>query len=118
MTRLVAQWRASGESRAAFARHRHIPVWTFWYWCRKLSVEPRTEGDAASLATFVPVGMAMEPDTLAIEIVWSGGERLDVRTSASADLVRAVVMALRSPCPPSVGAQAIRTLLGVGRPLA
>jgi hypothetical protein len=42
MTRLVAQWRASGESRAGFARRHHIPAWTFWYWCRKLSAEPRS----------------------------------------------------------------------------
>ena len=37
-------------------------------------------------------------DAPEIEIVWSGGERLHIRTGASADLVRAVVTALRSPC--------------------
>ena len=49
MTRLVAQWRASGESRASFARRHHIPAWTFWYWCRKLSAGP-TESDDTSAA--------------------------------------------------------------------
>ncbi len=96
MTRLVAQWRASGESRASFARRHHIPAWTFWYWCRKLSAGP-TESDDTS-ATFVPVHLAVERDAHVIEIVLTGGERLHVKTGASADLVRAVVTALRSPC--------------------
>ena len=97
MTRLVTRWRASGESGASFARRHHIPAWTFWYWCRKLAAESQTESvDAAP--TFVPVRVAADADAPAIEIVWSGGERLHIRTGASADLVRAVVMALRSPC--------------------
>jgi hypothetical protein len=97
MARLVAQWRASGESRARFARRHHLPAWTFWYWCRKLATEP-TESDDTLPATFVPVRMAVEPDASVIEIVWSSGERLHVRPGASADLVRAVVTALRAPC--------------------
>jgi transposase-like protein len=99
MARLVAQWRASGASAASFARRHHIPAWTFWYWCRKLSAESRMIGsDGTPLATFVPVRMAVEPDTPAIEIVLSGGEHLHVRPGASAELVRAVITALRSPC--------------------
>ncbi|SRR5713101_2826379 len=98
MARLVAEWRTSGESRAGFARRRRIPAWTFWYWCRKLAVEPGTESDHPSLATFVPVRLAVDPDVPVIEIVWSGGERLHLRPGAPADLVRAVVTALRSPC--------------------
>ena len=98
MTRLVRRWRASGESGASFARRHHIPAWTFWYWCRKLAAEPRTESVDPPSATFVPVRVAAESDASAIEIVWSGGERLHIRPGASADLVRAVVTALRSPC--------------------
>lgn len=98
MTRLVAQWRASGESGAGFARRHHIPAWTFWYWCRKRSAGPRTESDDPPPPAFVPVRMAGEPDAAMIEIVLTGGERLHVRAGASADLVRAVVTALRSPC--------------------
>lgn len=98
MTRLVAQWRASGESRAGFARRHHIPAWTFWYWCRKLSAEPRTDSGDTPPETFVPVRLAMDQDGPVIEIVFSGGEHLHVRLGASTDLVRAVVTALRSPC--------------------
>jgi len=98
MTRLVMRWRASGESGASFARRHHVPAWTFWYWCRKLAAEPRTEPVDPGRATFVPVHLAAESDAPVIEIVWSGGERLHIRTGASADLVRAAVTALRSPC--------------------
>ena len=98
MARLVAQWRVSGASRASFARRHHLPAWTFWYWCRKLSAAPRTESADTQLATFVPVRMAVEPDAHVIEIVLTSGERLHIRTGASADLVRAVVTALRAPC--------------------
>jgi hypothetical protein len=98
MTRLVAQWRASGESRAGFARRRHIPAWTFWYWCHKLSAEPRTGSADSPPASFVPVRVAVDADAPIIEIVLTSGERLHVRPGASVDLVRAVVRALRSPC--------------------
>jgi hypothetical protein len=100
MAHLVRHWRTSGESRAGVSRRRRIPAWTGWYWCRKLSVEPvaGTKSDTPPPATFVPVRLAVEPDASVIEIVWSGGERVQVRPGASADLVRAVVTALRSPC--------------------
>jgi hypothetical protein len=98
MRRLVKRWRAGGESGASFARRHHIPAWTFWYWCRKLAAEPRTESVDLPSAMFVPVRVAAEAAAAEIEIVWSGGERLHIRTGASADLVRAVVTALRSPC--------------------
>jgi hypothetical protein len=97
MARLVAQWRTSGESRAHFARRHHLPAWTFWYWCRKLSAGPTEFADTPP-ARFVPVRVAMEPDVPVVEIVWTGGERLHVRAGATADMVRAVVTALRSPC--------------------
>lgn len=98
MSRLVTQWRASGESQAGFARRHQIPAWTFWYWCRKLAVEPRAESADPPPATFVPVRMALDADAPVIEIVWGNGERLHVRPGAPADLVRAVVAALRAPC--------------------
>ena len=94
MTRLVAQWRKSGESGARFARRHHVHPWTFWYWCRKLSAE----SPEAKSATFVPVRVAMAPDASMVEVVLVGGERLHVHAGASADLVRVVLTALRSPC--------------------
>ncbi len=92
MARLVAQWRASGISQAAFARQHRIPTWTFWYWCRKLSTV------ASTTPTFVPVQLTADPPVAVLEIVFSGGERVQIRPGASADLVRAAVSALRAAC--------------------
>ena len=55
MRRLVALWRASGESGAGFARRHHVHPWTFWYWCRKQSTEAQAESLNTARATFVPV---------------------------------------------------------------
>jgi len=94
MARLVAQWRTSGESGASFARRHHIPAWTFWYWRRKLSATPASEPPRVP---FVPVQVAVDESPV-MELVFSGGERLQVRAGASAELVRAAVSALRSAC--------------------
>jgi len=98
MARLVTQWRQSGESQASFARRHHIPGWTFWYWCRKLSDEPRTDAAETGPSVFVPVRVASDPLASALEIVFNGGERLHVNAGATADLVQAAVAALRSRC--------------------
>ena len=96
MARLVAQWRKSGEAGASFARRHQIPAWTFWYWQRKLSGTSAVA--PAPAPTFVPMQVTAERGESVIEIVLSGGERLEVRAGASADLVRAAVSALRSAC--------------------
>jgi hypothetical protein len=96
MVRLVAQWRRrGGESAASFARRHRVSPWAFWYWQRKLSARPVPE--TPTPATFVPVQVAVD-EAPVIELVFSSGERLQVRAGASADLVRATVSALRSAC--------------------
>ena len=96
MARLITQWRKSGESGASFARRHQISTWKFWYWSRTLA------NDAANARTpaarFVPVQITREDRPVVVEIVLGGGERLQVRVGASADLVRAAVSALRSSC--------------------
>jgi len=44
------------------------------------------------------VHLAEDPATPVVDIVLAGGERLHVRPGASADLLRAVVTALRAGC--------------------
>lgn len=97
MARLIVKWRKSGDSGASFARRHRIPTWTFWYWQRKLSTAPAPEATSAS-ATFVPVQVASEADLPVIEVVLTGGERLQVRAGASAELVQATLRVLRSAC--------------------
>ena len=98
MGRLVRQWRASGGSRASFARRHRIPTWTFWYWCHKLANEaPAADARSAGATAFVSVRVAEATDTV-LEIALSGGAQVQVRAGASAELVRAAVLALRSAC--------------------
>jgi hypothetical protein len=68
--------------------------WAFWYWQRKLSA---TSAPEPPPAPFVPVQVTVD-DSPVIELMFSSGERLQVRAGASADLVRATVSALRSAC--------------------
>ena len=96
MARLIVQWRKSGESGASFARRHRIPTWTFWYWERKLSTAAAP--DALPAPAFVPVQVPTEADLPVIEVVLTGGERLQVRAGASAELVQATLRVLRSAC--------------------
>jgi hypothetical protein len=98
MTRLVAQWRASGEPQAPFARRHGVRPWTLWYWSRKAvgSTSKRTRR-----AAFVPVTVVAEaPPTVAgaIEVVLVSGERLTIPAGVSSDQMRVVLAALRSAC--------------------
>jgi hypothetical protein len=94
----VAQWRASGARQATFARQHGIPTWTFWYWCRKLSSATPSKDGSPAAPTFVPVHVAADATAAVLEIVFSGGERLQIRPAASPELVRAAVAALRAAC--------------------
>ena len=98
MTRLVSQWRARDESQARFARRHGVAPWTFWYWCRKLSSEGLTGAGAAPAAPFVPVRVTPDAEVGGVEVVRPAGERVRVSAGASAELVRAVVTALRAAC--------------------
>lgn len=76
VARLVAQWQASDETQAGFARRHGIPPWTFWYWCRKLRA---ADGVSPSGPAFVPVRVT-EPDAASVvEIVLTSGDRVQVR---------------------------------------
>jgi len=94
MTRLVAQWRASGEPQAQFARRHGVRPWTLWYWSRKGGgSSPRTP------RAFVPVQVVSTPAlSAAIEVVLVSGERLMIPDGVSSDRVRAVLTALRAAC--------------------
>lgn len=92
MQQLVDRWRASGESGAGFARRHGIPAWTFWYWCRK-QLRGRTAVPAPSFAPVHVTG-----DGAVVEIVWPDGPRVQVRAGASAEVVHAVVAAVRATC--------------------
>jgi transposase-like protein len=92
MTRLVAQWRASGEPQARFARRHGVRPWTLWYWSRKTAAPPAPP-------TFVPVQVTPAPERRApIEVVLPDGIRVVAPADTSATHVAALVAALRAPC--------------------
>ena len=92
MARLVAQWRQSEDSQAGFARRHGVPPWTFWYWCRKLAAPP------APPDVFVPVRVTDGDAAPVLEIVLTSGDRVHVRSGASAEVIQATLQALRLPC--------------------
>jgi transposase-like protein len=94
MTRLVAQWPATGESQASFARRHGMRPWTLWYWSRKVAA---IRGVEPPQATFVPVRVTAEP-ARGIEVVLASGDRLHVPVDASVEVVRTAITALRSGC--------------------
>jgi hypothetical protein len=94
MGRLVAQWRASKETQAGFARRHGIPPWTFWYWCHKLTTSAAAPADSM----FVPVRVTEADASPVLEIVLTSGDRVQVRPGASVVLVEASLRALRPPC--------------------
>jgi transposase-like protein len=87
MTRLVAQWRTSGELQARFARRHGVRPWTLWYWSRKTATPPAPP-------TFVPVQVTPTPERRPIEVVLPDG----VRVVAPTDTPAPTVAAWRSPC--------------------
>ena len=99
MAKLVAQWRASGEPQARFARRHGISAWTFWYWSRKLEAAARPQR-RTSRQHFVPVQVVPDrvPPSGAIEVVLVSGERLTIPAGASREQMGAVLAALRAPC--------------------
>jgi transposase-like protein len=96
---LVAAWRASGTTNAAFARRHGIHPRTFWGWCQR---EPGDQAHpSAAPVRFVPVTLvegAAEGSRSEVEIVLASGDRVCVRGGLSAELLAHVVMALRRPC--------------------
>jgi transposase-like protein len=95
--RLVAQWRASSQSQAAFARRYGLHPRTFWGWVRET---PRVDV-AAVRPPFVPVRVAPDSPAVAtdgLDMTLPSGERLHVAAGTSPTWVAAVVTALRASC--------------------
>jgi hypothetical protein len=92
MPRLVAQWRASGEPQAQFARAHGVRPWTLWYWSRKPSAPPPPP-------TFVPVQVTPAPERRApIAVVLPDGVRVVAAADTPATTGAALVAALRAAC--------------------
>lgn len=95
--RLVAAWRTSGTSQAAFARRHQIHPRTFLDWIRASPCAP-----SAPATPFVPVTVgppsAADPTTDGLTIVLPRGERLEVLAGTAPEWVAAIVAGLRASC--------------------
>jgi hypothetical protein len=95
---LVARWRASQLSQAAFARRHQIHPRTFWDWVRQIPTAPGER----SASGFVPVQVVDVPREPAggegVAIVLPSGECIHVSVGTSPIWVAAVVAELRPRC--------------------
>jgi hypothetical protein len=102
MAGLLKQWRASGESGAAFCRRQGIKPQKLSYWKRVLGQAEPVRGRAGrrAVSDLVPirlVGVGVASST-ALEIHLSGGERIVFPQGGSLAVLREVVALLRARC--------------------
>jgi hypothetical protein len=95
MVTLVRQWEQGTDTRAAFAQRHGVSLATFDYWKRRV----RREASTAAAATFAPVHLVSEHPhdaNASIDVVLASGERLTVRAGVSVDVLRTILVALRT----------------------
>ena len=92
---VIEQWKASGQSAAAFAAQHGFQVGRLAYWSKQLDL-----GDNSATAAFVAVPMAASSASASIEIEL--GRRLTIRVPEGADTryIVQLVAALRSQAQP------------------
>ena len=102
MAALVRQWEMSGEPRRVFARRHGLTVSQFDYWKRQVRREGEREAnetvEPAGFARVHVIGGASGRADACIDVELRGGEHLTIHEGTSPDLVRAVILALRSSC--------------------
>jgi hypothetical protein len=103
MAGLVKQWRASGESGAAFCRRHEIKPQKLSYWKRVLGerAPARPRGRRLRSSGLVPIrllGDVVGARVTALEIHLVGGERIVFPQDGSLLVLREVVELLRGRC--------------------
>ena len=105
--RLVAKWRRSGQSAAAFADRHGISPWALYSWANRRWPPQGSlgRGTRAGAPGFLPVRLvgAEHSDPPArtegvVEIVLRGGDVVRVVGEVSAERLRSVVTAVRQAC--------------------
>jgi len=110
--RLVAKWRRSGQSAAAFAEGHGISQWALYSWAKQAGTGPSRRraprrsvrrSTAAGDPGFIPVSLVGDEDSDpptegVIEIRLRGGDVVRVLGEVGAERLRAVVTAVRQAC--------------------
>jgi hypothetical protein len=99
---LVRQWRESGMTARAFAEGHGVTPWTLYYWRERLTkVErPPRRRRRSRPVKLAPVHVVASADLGSgdLEVILAGGDRVRIRASASAEMVRRVIDVLRTAC--------------------
>jgi hypothetical protein len=104
MVRVLARWRRSGLSAAAYCRRHGIRPQSLSYWKRVLGLsEPIMRRRRAARAVgLVPVRLVGSSEGMAtsgrLEIALASGDRLVVSEGVSRELLRDALLALRERC--------------------
>ena len=97
MAALVDGWGGSGQTLSAFARTHGVTRDKLVYWCRRMGAAPRRgKRSKPREVSFAPVELLPAPAPIpAVEVMLPGGMRLAIGSSATPELVRAVIEVLR-----------------------
>ena len=100
MDALVERWGGSGQTLSGFARTHGVTRDKLVYWCRRLGAAPRRgRRSKAREVSFAPVELVPASVAVpAVEVTLPGGVRLAIGSSATAELVAAVIEGLRRGC--------------------
>ena len=96
---IVATWRSSGLSVAAFCRSRDLNLSSFYRWRNildDLAPRPTSRPSAGPLPSFVPVRVV--PDAV-VEVILPSGVQLRVPLAADAGQFARLVLALAGAAP-------------------
>ena len=112
--RLVAMWRRSGQSAAAFADRHGISQWALYWWARQGGAGAKgrrppqrsvRHSTTAGAPGFIPVRLVGEehsdppaPAEGMVEIRLRGGDVVRVVGEVNVERLRAVVTAVRQAC--------------------
>jgi len=111
--RLVAMWRRSGQSAAAFADRHGISQWALYWWARQGGAgakgrrPPQRSGRSTTAGApgFIPVRLVGDehcdppaPAEGMVEIQLRGGDVVRIVGEVSVERLRAVVTAVRQTC--------------------
>jgi transposase-like protein len=85
--RVIAAWRASGESMNGFARRHGLKVERIRYWRERVpaGASPKALAKVESPAAFVPVVVRPLQEVRAALAMSAGGERIEIYDTARVD---------------------------------
>ena len=102
MLELARQWRDGGMSARAFAEGHGVTPWTLYYWRERLTKaeRPPRRRRRSRRVTLAPVHVVTSADLGGgdLDVILASGDRVRIRASASADMVRRVLDVLRTAC--------------------